>query len=77
MKVSGEFNPALWPMYTHQEFSYKYFVGNYVKPAGQLHEPTPATLRKEARKNRKWRRELWWYQVRAPLRRWGGCPEED
>lgn len=47
---------------------------------GLLHEPSPPAQRAEARATRRHLRRvrlrLWWYRVRAPLRRLGGCIEE-
>jgi hypothetical protein len=81
MKASN-FNPELW---VNQLIS-RYCVDEWRSPipTGQLHEPSPAVLRRRARDARRLRHRIaryqFWWRVRAPLRvigRWGGLRDDE
>ena len=80
---TGDFTPSIWKRMLVDEPAELWRRAQWHRPtpAGQLHEPSPAVRRTRERSARRLRRRIllasWWWRVRAPLRRWGGCPERE
>lgn len=77
----GDFTADIWSrcLLAPHENLMRYLLTNH--GVGLLHEKPERVRRIEARRLRRlyWRHSLraWWYRVRAPIRRLGGCHEDD
>ena len=80
--MNANFSGMLWARARDAAMRQTLWLGEgWVRPSGQLHVASPAERRRVARLGRRRilqnRARYWWWRVRAPLRRWGGCPEEE